>query len=80
MKEITLYRVRKNFGNIKSQKGAYFTFYTAVRVAQKYGLNVYDNEGKLLYKGNSPLISGERRIFRNLIDLLIGFFKKTFKH
>lgn len=50
MKEITIYRVRKSFQDIKSQKGAFLIFETAVKIAQKYQLNVYDNEGKLLYK------------------------------
>ena len=50
MSEITIYRVRKSFGDIKSQKGAYFLFETAVKVAKKHRLNVYDNEGNLLYK------------------------------
>lgn len=50
MSEITIYRVRKSFENIKSQKGAYFLFETAVKVAKKHKLNVYDNEGKLLYE------------------------------
>ena len=50
MSEITIYRVRKSFGDIKSQKGAFFLFETAVKTAQKHKLNVYDNNGKLLYK------------------------------
>ena len=47
--EFNIYRVRKNFDDIKSQKGAYFTFSAAVKIAEKYGLNVYDNNGKLLF-------------------------------
>lgn len=50
MSEITIYRVRKSFQNLKSQKGAYFLFETAVKIAKKHRLNVYDNEGNLLYK------------------------------
>ncbi len=53
MSEITIYRVRKSFKDIKSQKGAFFLFETAVKVAEKYRLNVYDNEGKLLYNGTA---------------------------
>ena len=49
MKEITIYRVRKSFQDIKSQKGAFLIFQTAVKIAEKYRLNVYNNEGKLLY-------------------------------
>lgn len=56
MKEINIYRVRKSFENIKSQKGAYFRFDVAVKVADKYRLNVYDGRGRLLYKHEkSPL-------------------------
>ena len=50
MKEITIYRVRKSFRDLKSQKGAYFLFETAVKIAKKYRLNVYDNEGTILYR------------------------------
>lgn len=49
MKEITIFRVRKSFKDIKSQKGAFLIFETAVKIAKKHGLNVYNNEGKLLY-------------------------------
>ena len=49
MKEITVYRVRKSFNDIKSQKGAYLSFEAAVLTADKYGLNVYNNEGKLIF-------------------------------
>ena len=47
MREITIYRVRKSFSNIKSQKGAFFLFASAVKCAEKHRLNVYDNKGKL---------------------------------
>lgn len=50
MKEITIFRVRKSFKDIKSQKGAFLIFETAVKIAKKHGLNVYNNEGKLVYK------------------------------
>ncbi len=52
MREITIYRVRKSFSDIKSQKGAFFLFDAAVKTAEKYNLNVYDNVGKLLFCGN----------------------------
>lgn len=51
MEEITIYRVRKNFYDFKSQKGAFFTLKAAVKTARAFGLNVYDNKGKLLFKG-----------------------------
>ncbi len=51
MREITIYRVRKSFDDIKSQKGAFLIFETAARMAEKHELNVYNNEGKLIYIG-----------------------------
>ena len=51
MREITIYRVRKSFSNIKSQKGAFFLFASAVKCAEKHRLNVYVNRGKLLFSG-----------------------------
>lgn len=53
MREITIYRVRKAFKDIKSQKGAFISFAAAVNVAKKHRLNVYNNEGKLLFKGDA---------------------------
>ncbi len=50
MTEINIYRVRKSFDDIKSQRGAYLLFEAAVKSAQKYKLNVYNNDGRLLYK------------------------------
>lgn len=43
MDEITIYRVRKSPNDLKSQKGAFFMFENAVKVAIKYKCNVYDN-------------------------------------
>lgn len=48
--EITIFKVRKSFGDIKSQKGAFFIFEAAVKTAQKFGLNVYGNNGELLFE------------------------------
>lgn len=47
--DVQIYRVRKSFKAIKTQKGAFFTFSAAVKTADKYKLNVYDNSGTLLY-------------------------------
>lgn len=55
MKEITIYRVRKSFSDIKSQKGAFLIFENAVKAAKKHKLNVYDNEGKLLFEYKKSL-------------------------
>ncbi len=52
MQEINIYRVRKSFEDLKSQKGAFFTLEAAVKVARKFGLNVYSNEKILIFKGS----------------------------
>ena len=49
MREITIYRVRRSFYDIKSQKGAFFLFASAVKCAKKYRLNIYDNKGNVLF-------------------------------
>jgi len=48
-KEITLYRVRASFRDFKSQKGVFINLTTAVITARKYGLNVYNNDGSLIF-------------------------------
>ena len=55
-REITIFRVRKSFCDIKSQKGAFFIFETAVKTAQRFGLNVYGNTGELLFETISQSI------------------------
>ncbi|MBR4972845.1 MAG: hypothetical protein IKY45_00090 [Clostridia bacterium] len=42
-KEITIYRVRKSPENFKTQKGAFFIFENAVKLAKRTRCNVYDN-------------------------------------
>lgn len=42
-KEITIYRVRKSPENLKTQKGAFFIFENAVKLAKRTRCNVYDN-------------------------------------
>ena len=49
MQEITIYRVRKSFEALKSQKGAFFTLEAAVKTAKKFKLNVYDNKKNLIF-------------------------------
>ena len=53
MREITIYRVRKSFMDIKSQKGAFFLFEAAVKCAEKHRLNVYDNKGRILFSAKT---------------------------
>lgn len=44
-----LYRVRKNWEDSKSQKGAFKNLNSAIELAKKSGYKVYDNNGKQVY-------------------------------
>lgn len=44
-----MYRVRKSCNNIKSQKGAFKNLGNAKRCADRFGLKVFDEEGKIVY-------------------------------
>lgn len=46
-----LYRVRKSWGDVKSQKGAFTEIDNARRCAIKYGFSIYDEKGSCIYKG-----------------------------
>lgn len=50
-KEITIFRVRPSFEDIKGQKGAFVIFECAVKCAKRYKCNVYDNDGNCLFSG-----------------------------
>ena len=43
MREFNIFRVRKSFDNLKSQKGAFFIFENALKCAIKTKRNIYDN-------------------------------------
>lgn len=62
MREITIYRVRKSFRDIKSQKGAFLLFASAVKCAEKHRLNVYDDKGRILF---SAMVSSGCKIAKN---------------
>lgn len=47
--DLQIYRVRKTWGNIASQKGVFFILDNAVMTAKKYGCNVYDNKKKCVW-------------------------------
>lgn len=53
MSEITIYRVRKSPNDLKSQKGAFFIFENAVKVAIKHKCNVYDNSKNCVWSYKS---------------------------
>lgn len=44
-----LYRVRKSWGDSKSQKGAFKNLNSAIDLAKKNGYKVFDNDGKQVY-------------------------------
>lgn len=44
-----LYRVRKSWSDVKSQKGAFKNLYNAKRCADRFGLKVFDANGKIVY-------------------------------
>lgn len=50
-KKDELYRVRKSWGNAKSQVGAFKVLANAKKAADKKGYNVYDSSGALVYQG-----------------------------
>ena len=52
MNEITIYRVRKSWDDIKSQKGAYFMLETAIKKAFLTKRNVYDNNKNCVWEYN----------------------------
>lgn len=50
MKEITIFRVRKAPFDLRSQKGAYFIFEAALKVAIKHKCNIYDNDKNCVWQ------------------------------
>ncbi len=52
MEDIILYRVRKSFNDIQSQKGAFFTLEAAIKTAKRYRLKVFDHKGRVLFDGS----------------------------
>ena len=48
-----LYRVRKSWNDPKSQVGAFEDLQNAKNIADKYGYNVYNSQGKNVYSGRS---------------------------
>ena len=56
--DITIYRVRENWNDIKTQAGAFYIFENAVEVARKSGLNVYDNKKHCVWNYKEELKNG----------------------
>lgn len=49
-----IYRVRKSWANVESQKGAYKDLNNAKTQADKTGLNVYNTKGEQVYPNKNP--------------------------
>lgn len=61
MNEITIYRVRKSWDDIKSQKGAYFMLETAIKKAFLTRCNVYDNNKNCVWEYNKNIKRRKRK-------------------
>lgn len=61
-----LYRVRKSFKDVKSQKGAFKSLYNAKNCARKYKMKVFDNYGNEIYprKNNKSIDILAREVIR----------------
>lgn len=49
-----LYRVRKTWVDVKSQKGAFYDLNSAKRIADEESMSVFDENGKSVYVGKEP--------------------------
>lgn len=50
MDRIKIFRVRKSFADLRSQKGAYFILENAIVRAKKTKCNVYDEMGNCVFE------------------------------
>lgn len=61
-----IYRVRKEFGDIKCQKGAYFLLKNAVKRAKKTKCNVYDGNKNCVWDYSVYLKERRKRNVKSL--------------
>lgn len=59
--EINIYRVRKSWDDIKSQKGAFFMLETAIKKAFLTRCNVYDSNKNCIWEYNKNLKRRKRK-------------------
>lgn len=70
--EDILYRVRKTWTNVSSQKGAFHEFDNAKKCANEHpGYSVYDEKGKILYTSKKPNSTVPFKIRVDITDLNI---------
>lgn len=62
--DLNLYRVRRTFEDIASQKGAFFLLEAAVITAERFHLNVFDRFGTKVYEGGKEMNSPYKGKFR----------------
>ncbi|MGF3065772.1 N-acetylmuramoyl-L-alanine amidase [Facklamia sp. P12950] len=59
-----LYRVRKSWSDVKSQKGAFKNLDNAKRCADRFGLKVFDENGKIIYPIGKTIDQLAREVIR----------------
>lgn len=59
-----LYRVRKTWSNVRSQKGAFRNLDNAKRCADRFGLKVFDSNGKIVYPLGKTIDELAREVIR----------------
>lgn len=72
MAKKTLYRVRKTWKDVKSQKGAFYDLSNAKKCADKNnGYSVFDENGKAVYTSKSTNTTGSFKVQISISDLNI---------
>ena len=68
----TLYRVRKSWKDVKSQKGAFYDLSNAKKCAdQNKGYSVFDENGKAVYTSKTTIITSSFKVQISISDLNI---------
>lgn len=55
--DVPLFRVRKSWKDIASQKGAFFILENAVKIAKQNGCNVYNNNKECVFSFKKEFLS-----------------------
>lgn len=54
--DIEIFRVRKSFEDIRSQKGAFYIFENAVALAKKTKCNIYNNKKECVWNYEEEIL------------------------
>lgn len=57
--DVNIFRVRKSFGDIKSQAGAFLILDNAIELAKAKALNVYDSKKQCVWNYMEELKNGK---------------------